>query len=64
MDLTAATTKELADELAKRAGVKELVCPDPNSAFACVVIVDIPGESLDINRSSGVGPARILVVRD
>jgi hypothetical protein len=61
MDLTAATTKELTDELARREGVKEIMCPDPNSAFA--IGID-RSDGIEIDPSSGSGPARILVVRD
>jgi D-arabinose 5-phosphate isomerase GutQ len=54
IDLTAATTKELADELAKREGIVYLV--DPGEGYHIHVGT--------ITYEDAVGPARILVVKD
>jgi hypothetical protein len=59
--LAGISTKDLVDELSKRDGVKEIVCPDPESAYA-VGIDRSDGEETHI--SPGNGPARILVVID
>ena len=61
MDLKAVPTSELVDELAKREGVKEVVCPDPDSAFA--IGID-RSDGIEIDPAAGSGPARILVVID
>ena len=63
MDLTAATTKELADELATRKNVKKInILKGQAYALKRCVADDnyIPWSDAD----RGDGPARILVVRD
>jgi len=57
----AAPTCDLVNELTMREGVTEIVCPDPNSAFS--IGVD-RSDGIEIDPSSGAGPARILVVID
>lgn len=54
------STRDLVDELSKREGVNQIICPDPDSAY-CIAI-DQPGP--EINATPGKGPARILVVID
>ena len=61
MDLTPATTKELVEELAKREGVRELICPNPDCSYCAFV----HGEhGAVIGHAGSTGPARILVVID
>ena len=65
MNLTAATTKELVEELSKREGVKEIVCED--SMYGYLVRITRPGSGhceRHVRGASGCGPARILVVID
>ena len=59
--LSMRTTKELVEELAKREGVEEIICPDPDSGY-CVALDRSDGKEIDI--SAGTGAARILVVID
>jgi len=65
MDLIQATTKELADELAKRTGVTEIVCPDPDHHYE-VHVTDAEGKPKEkgICGCQNSGPARTLVVTD
>jgi hypothetical protein len=58
------TTKALVEELSKREGVRELVCPWPDAIYKVEVMTDSSGcgsERVVIDRT---GPARILVVID
>ena len=63
--LSDVSTKELVDELAKREGIKEIVCPDPGHHYE-VHVSDEEGKP----KKEGVcgcrdsGPAIILVVID
>jgi hypothetical protein len=65
MDLTPATTKELVAEIARREGVTEVVCPDPDHEFK-VRVQDADGRPKEhgVSGMCNKGPARILVVID
>jgi hypothetical protein len=61
MNLHDVPTCDLVNELKKREGVTEIVCPDPDSVFA--IGID-RSDGMETVTPSGEGPARILVVTD
>jgi hypothetical protein len=58
------TTKALVEELSKREGVRELVCPDPGATYRVEVMTEASGSGSERVVIDKTGPARILVVID